>query len=518
MARPEWRAELFDDLNLRFYNFPNPGAAFSSARQLRLNTEDPQLIRVKNAILSPARTGKMSANPDHSKYKMLGGVYSQSGDLLAASRMAQEVDQFASTDEPNIATSSVSVKRRIEIGVYLGWYVSHHGHFLIESLSRLWCAEKLADHPDVKFLFHFAGHNRGKGLHPDHVKILSLLSIPEHSVEFIDDWTTVDVLLMPTQAQSLNHYTHPDFASLYQHISGKVAGPSDNDLPEKIYISRQNLNFFQNRPFNEVEIEGLMRDHGFEIIYPERMDIIDQIRTFANARVICGYLGSGLYNAVFCNENSHVILMCGEPNPRPPLHHFLIARLTNTRLSVLNSVVPLEYWKGCWIDGRVVDRFLRSVEGVSQSAGKTWDWWPETQEPSDQMERQIMFHHAVFAACLNQPERYRPLMQRLVRYSGGPPAALDLIAVLWSLCGGDAQLGELSRHLVSLTAWTLGIFEWDDGTDLDVKLVKKLNEHHLSPGASKAYSEILENSGFQAGATMIGTGQGSMAELDKAAD
>ncbi|MBT6137146.1 MAG: DUF563 domain-containing protein [Rhodospirillaceae bacterium] len=492
---------MHKELDLKFFNFPDKTSIIDAIDRLRFNTHELQLIRVEEAILSPARLRSVSEGDNSTSSpepELRGGVYSRNGRLLRASLMNREIDLVASSDEAEIDSEFLNINKIISLGVYLGWYMTHHGHFLTESLSRLWCFEKFADNPNIKFIFHFSDRTGERKLRPDHAKILSLLGIPEQSVEFIEDWTSVDALFIPEQAQALNHFTHSNLAPAFNQIA-EMASKSAANTPDKVYISRKNLNFFKIRPFNETEIENLMVSHGFSILYPEQTDIEEQIRTFKNAKVICGFYGSGLYNGLFSGTNAHIIVLTGDHSRLPPMHHFLISYLTKSRLTLLNCLVPLEYWRGVWLDGRVVDAFLcAEFEGLA-NAQTPWTWWPNPPDAANDMEHQIMFHHAVIAACDDRPERYRPLLQRLARYAKDTEAALDLIAEVWHLSRYDARRAELSRHLVSLSAWVLGIFDWEQAGDFEHAVTNKLKAVDLSNSSATAYADMYRACGFVTG-------------------
>jgi capsular polysaccharide biosynthesis protein len=75
----------------------------------------------------------------------------------------------------------------------------------------------------------------------------------------------------------------------------------DGQKRDKLYVSRTKWTK-QRKLVNEVEIETALHEMGFQVIYPETMDVPEQVRAFRNARVIVGPSGSGLYNCVYCRD------------------------------------------------------------------------------------------------------------------------------------------------------------------------------------------------------------------------
>ena len=50
-----------------------------------------------------------------------------------------------------------------------------------------------------------------------------------------------------------------------------------------------------------------MTDLGFTIIEPESLPFAEQVRIFANAKLVVCLGGAALYNIVFCRPKTHVI-------------------------------------------------------------------------------------------------------------------------------------------------------------------------------------------------------------------
>lgn len=58
---------------------------------------------------------------------------------------------------------------------------------------------------------------------------------------------------------------------------------------------------------NEEEIVGLLESFGFELVMPERLSFLDQVRAFRDAEVVVAAHGAGLANIVFCRPGAKII-------------------------------------------------------------------------------------------------------------------------------------------------------------------------------------------------------------------
>jgi capsular polysaccharide biosynthesis protein len=73
---------------------------------------------------------------------------------------------------------------------------------------------------------------------------------------------------------------------------------------DKIYLSRGSLK--KRAIKNSIEIEKLMENHGFKIIYSEQYSILEQVNLFHNAKVIIGPTGAAFANLIFCKPETKI--------------------------------------------------------------------------------------------------------------------------------------------------------------------------------------------------------------------
>ena len=85
----------------------------------------------------------------------------------------------------------------------------------------------------------------------------------------------------------------------------RAAMPSDLGIGSRmIYVSRRK----SSRPwFRERELERHLGKLGFDIVLAENLSFLDQVKLFAQARVVVGPHGAGLTNAVFMPDGATVV-------------------------------------------------------------------------------------------------------------------------------------------------------------------------------------------------------------------
>jgi hypothetical protein len=82
-----------------------------------------------------------------------------------------------------------------------------------------------------------------------------------------------------------------------------------NILESRIYISRLNST---RSPLFERELCASLIKSGWEVIYTENMNLLEQIEVISKANVLCGVSGAGLANAVWMNPGTKLIELSSE--------------------------------------------------------------------------------------------------------------------------------------------------------------------------------------------------------------
>ena len=79
--------------------------------------------------------------------------------------------------------------------------------------------------------------------------------------------------------------------------------------PKRIFISRKNAS--SRRKFNENECIMLLKQYGFEVVYPETMSFMEQVALFSSAETIVAGSGAAFTNLLFCSKGCNIIIIIG---------------------------------------------------------------------------------------------------------------------------------------------------------------------------------------------------------------
>jgi hypothetical protein len=180
----------------------------------------------------------------------------------------------------------VDASAAVPEGIYCGPLYHHFGHFLVESLARIWYARQ---HPDVPLIWAGASTwTKGVTLRAWQADILDILGVTNPR-RIATEPTPVDRLHMPDIGYRYDDWLHPQHAE----VLAAYHGPGQDDSV-KLWLSRSRLTT-DARNLNAVAVERRLEVAGWTISYPEQRTVREQLADLARASVIAGEEGSAFH-------------------------------------------------------------------------------------------------------------------------------------------------------------------------------------------------------------------------------
>ncbi|MFK7940232.1 MAG: DUF563 domain-containing protein [Roseovarius sp.] len=225
------------------------------------------------------------------------GVFRPDGSFCELSRTRISGNRFtAQPDRPDPATA-----KRLE-GVYLfGGLGRHHfGHFLMESIARIWAMDGRHDRFDGLIMLPFMGTDFGSVLRRRLLAFFELMGM-DMPLHLIKTPVITDRLMIPAQG-----FGHLQWATgtqeFRQYVRAHLAVNCPAQGPDKIYIARSRLKHTHQQLDQEDRVETLMQAAGYTIFHPQRHSIMAQARVYRAAKVIVGGDGSAFHLVPFAVE------------------------------------------------------------------------------------------------------------------------------------------------------------------------------------------------------------------------
>lgn len=203
--------------------------------------------------------------------------------------------------------------------IFGGCLIRHFGHFIHESLARLWWlapeeglegAAKEASatlrelEADVYF-FMPKWLDQGKDLLPYMEEILALIRLParririlERPLRFRQLWIPACVWGFASNAAVLDQQLGCDSRALMRHLlaSADTAPAPEGEPPvEKVYVTRSGLPVSLGRLLGDVVLDPVLEARGYQVFHPERVSLAEQISLYSRANDLIFMDGSSLY-------------------------------------------------------------------------------------------------------------------------------------------------------------------------------------------------------------------------------
>jgi hypothetical protein len=183
----------------------------------------------------------------------------------------------------------------------------HFGHIMTESVAKLWgwqAAKKRI--PDLRA---FCRVPEGDYVPSVEKALFTAHGIAESDIEFGCRDVVVDGFVSSTLLWQNNspYLFHPHIRETWAGLRSALA-PTSEGAPERLFVSRR-LSETNRLCRNSDAVEAVFEAHGFTIVHPETMPFLEQAQTFASARVVAGFAGSGMFNVLFSERVENLIVL-----------------------------------------------------------------------------------------------------------------------------------------------------------------------------------------------------------------
>lgn len=298
---------------------------------------------VKNGIILPAHENKTKLWAD-------GGVIDENGNFLETTKIAKGF-----TFGGKYAYDKDKIIKLDEVVLYFNPLIKHWGHFICDLIGRLWY---IRNNPR-KYKIAYCGWNWGLdegGFSGNFLELLGLLGIKKEQLINVQHPMQFKKVIVPDSAFVQNEYYATEFTEMID-ILVKNALKKCPSVPEKIYFSRTRLGF--DKELGEAKLEKLFADNGYEIMYPEKLSVKEQICYFNKAKSIVMVAGSISHNLIF-TRSSKVDAAIINKMPLPNSYQFTVDSMTKANVSYVDAYFaprPVLYGMGPFLLS--INRYLR---------------------------------------------------------------------------------------------------------------------------------------------------------------
>ncbi|MGI9211902.1 MAG: glycosyltransferase family 61 protein [Methylococcaceae bacterium] len=223
--------------------------------------------------------------------------------------------------------------------VFIGPLHKHFGHFILESLSRLWFFLEAQNKG------YLAAYISSPGDDP-FIEFLAFFGINPDRLIRIDSPIQFRSVIVPEPSIRLHDRFHIKYKLCVDRIKESIEPASYKKV---FFAKKMRLN---HRGIGEQPIVDIFRENGFHIAYPEIISLREMLSLLKGCDTFAASSGSNAHHAIFLRDNVELICL----NRSPHIHYpqTMIDRMKGLNTSYVDayfSVLPADWSTGPFLFG-----------------------------------------------------------------------------------------------------------------------------------------------------------------------
>lgn len=253
-----------------------------------------------------------------------GGVYDSDYSFIKESSFTRYGLDMITPNPDKIVT-----KKLYGSYIYGGYLFNHYGHFILESLSRIWSYHKY-QYPIIWTGIH-PGIVKFSNLHIDTLKVLK---IKDYILNTTNTW--VENLIIPYPGLTIPDTLTNDYINSMGVISCK-----NNTITDRIWLSRVGLDNPQPQNIDyEYDLQISLEKLGWKIFYPHKYPIYTQLDTICKAKILAGFESSAFHTLLFFKNYLGKIKMFNRGRNIPRIHYLIKEKMPQLAFDIIDR--PLD--------------------------------------------------------------------------------------------------------------------------------------------------------------------------------
>lgn len=287
------------------------------------------------------------------KYRKTGGIVSSTGDFVVESCYCGDWLKcggeycFDNIDEDKYSGEDV---------IFLGFFIEHWGHYLVDCLGRLW-ALLLNEYKECKVVFL---HKPNEHINGNYYQLLNYLGVDKSRIITIDKPTRFKTVFLPSNGRDLDGNQSPAYRKMLKKIVDSALSDTKYNNYDKVYLSRTKFFDASKKEIGELEIQKLFEIKGYKVLYPEDLSLAQQISIFNFANEVVCVNGTIPLNCIFSIRSSIILTV-----------------LNKTSLKHNNLFLALKYSKA---QCRYIDVYVEPIHNHPKNLGEGPFWIEPNEE------------------------------------------------------------------------------------------------------------------------------------------
>ncbi len=250
----------------------------------------------EKAVILPVRKGEFR-NHD------FGGVLRRDGTLVEDSLIPGWITGWYD-DYDQLVYSKRAV-------VYCGRMIGHWGHFLLETITRLWFYLKY-DTPELLYVFTVSEGSEAE-IEGNFKLFFDLLGLGNR-ILYLNQATQFDYVIVPERSFQFKRFYSKQYIEVLDKVIVRAIELQKRSLYNKrIYLSRGQFSRALESEVGLDLIDNFFKKNGYEVLYPEQLSLIELINALFYASECASESGTAAHNFLFCNQSQHTYVFERQP-------------------------------------------------------------------------------------------------------------------------------------------------------------------------------------------------------------
>ena len=189
-------------------------------------------------------------------------------------------------------------------------YAGNFGHWMIDCIPRIITLEMAYPFRPVVFLMPEDSNEFQR-------ETLDIVLPPHFSVKYLDRdlWVRPEKLFWASPASAVENYMLPSlyFQGIRSRIFARYGLAEVHQMTKRIYISRRKAKY--RRIINEVAVQELLLEYGFESVDLETLSFRRQVELFHQCEILVAPHGAGVCTSIFSGPISILVLYATQSPP-----------------------------------------------------------------------------------------------------------------------------------------------------------------------------------------------------------
>lgn len=232
-----------------------------------------------------------------------GGLINRNSFTLIDEAIHLNYRKTLSQELPDVNASDLMNPNLIEIThpvLFGGIFWNNFGHFLLESLARLWAYEHVRQlDPYILFYLHWIPPNYLEKQNYAY-QVLAGFNIPHNRILFTDQPVIIKDIIIPFQKYGYEYCKNPDavFMKFIQSFRYPQIIPKGFENTDKLYVSRSKIPDGAGKPIGEKLFDDYLITNGYAIFHPESYTLYQQLTLYSRIKKIIFCDGGAIHGCI----------------------------------------------------------------------------------------------------------------------------------------------------------------------------------------------------------------------------